>query len=482
RKVPVEYGDGLVDVEVPEDAVVVEPGSLYRDPGPPEDPVVLTRRALAQPLGLPPLRKLVGRGAKVLVAFPDRVKGGTHPTAHRRVTLSLLLEELESAGVRPDDITLLCANGLHRKNTREEMESYLGSNLVRRLPPSRLLNHDAEDPDDMVRLEETDEGDVVEIHRRVLNADLVVVLGHTLGNPYGGYSGGYKMPCTGLVGWRSIRCHHTPATLFRHDFVPINTRSRFRSQLRRIGEVVERHMKQPFFAVDAVLNGRNEQLAVFAGRLGEVERASWPLAEERTEVAIPGDPADVLVLGIPRSFHYGPGMGSNPLLFKQAISASLLRAYAALRPFPVVVAFCVCDGWFNDEWFPPYREVYRLLQRCYSPEELVRYEEEVCTRPEWVRKYRFAYGYHPFHAFSMAYLGALADRYARAVYLVGAREPSYARAMGCVPVPTFEAAIGHAERHVGARPRLLVVPALSRVQVHLSAVGSHGSPGEVAAS
>lgn len=476
KRVSVEYGDGAVEVDLPDDAVVVEPGSLYTDPEPPEDPVTLTRRALAHPLGSPPIREVVGPGSKVLIAFPDRVKGGAHPTAHRRVTLRLVLEELESAGVRHRDVTLVCANGLHRKNTREEIADYLGADLVARFPPSRLLSHDAEDPEHMVQLGETEEGEVVEVNRRVLEADLVVVLGHTLGNPYGGYSGGYKMPCTGLTGWRSIRCHHTPATLFRRDFVPVSPHSGFRAQLRRIGEVIERHMKRPFFAVDAVLNGRNQQLAVFAGRLEDVERASWPVAGRRTEVVVPGPPADVLVVGIPRSFHYGPGMGSNPLLFKQAIGASLVRAYGALQPFPVVIAFCVCDGWFNDEWFPAYREVYGLLQRCSSVEELVRYEDEVCTRPEWIRKYRYGYGYHPFHAFSMAYMGGLADRYARAVYVVGAREPGYARGMGCIPVPTFEAALRHAARHVGDRPRILVVPRLSRVQVHLSAAEGARSP------
>lgn len=469
RRVQLEYGDSLVDLEFPDDAVVVEPGALYRDPAPADDPTELTRRALAQPLGTEPLRKLVGPGAKVLVAFPDRVKGGAHATAHRRVTLRLILEELERAGVRDSDVTLMCANGLHRQNTRREMESYLGADLVGRFPPSRLLNHDAEDPAHMVNLGETEEGELVEVNQRVLEADLVVVLGHTLGNPYGGYSGGYKMPCTGLTGWRSIRCHHTPATLFRSDFVPITPHSHFRTQLRRIGQLIERHMKQPFFAVDAVLNGRNEQLAVFAGRLHEVEQATWPLAGRRTQVAVSGEPADVLVLGIPRDFHYGPGMGSNPLLFKQAIGASLARAYGALKPFPVVIAFCVCDGWFNDEWFPPYREVYRLLQRSHSVEDLVAHEEDVCTRPQWLRAYRHAYGYHPFHAFSMAYMGGLADRYARAVYLVGARAPEYARGVGCIPVRTFEDALQHAARYVGNHPRLLVVPRLSRVQVHVYA-------------
>jgi hypothetical protein len=468
-RVTLEYGDGAMDVDLPPGAVVVEPGSLYRDPEPTEDPLVLTRRALERPLGLPPLRKLVGPGAKVVIAFPDRVKGGAHATAHRRITVPLLLEELDAAGVRSQDVTLLCAVGLHRKNTRAEMEELLGPQVVHRVPRLRLVNHDAEDPEGMVRLGETEDGDVVEVNRLVLEADLAVVLGHTLGNPYGGYSGGYKMPCTGLVGWRSIRCHHTPATLYRQDFVPVSPHSRFRAQLRRIGEAIESAMKHPFFAVDAVLNGQNQQLAVFAGRLADVEAATWPLAGQRTEVRIPGEPADVLLLGIPRTFHYGPGMGTNPLLFKQAIGASLARAWGALKPYPVVVAACVCDGWFNDEWFPAYRQIYDLLQRCHAPEELVRYEDEVCTDPEWVRRYRYGYAYHPFHGFSMAYLGGLADRYARAVYVVGAREPGIARGVGCIPVKSVEEALRHARRHVGESPKILVVPQLSRVQVHLYA-------------
>jgi hypothetical protein len=30
-----------------------------------------------------------------------------------------------------------------------------------------------------------------------------------------------------------------------------------------------------------------------------------------------------MVLGLPRTFHYGPGMGTNPIILPQAISANL---------------------------------------------------------------------------------------------------------------------------------------------------------------
>lgn len=469
KRVTLEYGDGFMDVDVPDDAEVVAAGQLYEDPKPPADARSLTRHALDHPVGLPRLRELVGRGSKVVIAFPDRVKGGAHDTAHRRVTIPMILDDLFEAGVRERDVTLICAIGLHRKNHRHEFNAYLGRDLVDRFWGARLVNHDAEDPEGMVRLGETEAGDVVELNRAALEADLTIVLGHVLGNPYGGYSGGYKMPCTGLAGWRSIRCHHTPRSLFAPDFVPISAGSHFRHQLRQIGRVMEEAMKRPFFALDAVLNGRNEQLAVFAGAISEVEQATWPAATRRTDVVVPGDPADVLVIGLPRNFHYGPGMGSNPVLIKQAIGASLARAFGALRPFPVVIAASICDGWFNDELFPAYRPIFERLCRGHSVEDLVQYEDEISTRPELVRAYRYGYAYHPFHGFSMCYMGGLVDQYARAVFIVGAREPGYARALGCVPVPTFEQALRLAERHVGKNPRMLIVPRLTTVQVHVRA-------------
>ncbi|HEX5850827.1 MAG TPA: lactate racemase domain-containing protein, partial [Rubrobacter sp.] len=324
-----------------------------------------------------------------------------------------------------------------------------------------------EDPEGIVKVGETDHGDVAEVNRDVLEADLAIMLGHTTGNPYGGYSGGYKMPCTGLTTWRSIRCHHTPATMYREDFVPVSTQSHFRGQLTNIGKKIEDAMKAPFFAVDAVLDGQSRLLQVCAGKTEEVERASWPAAARRTEVELEGEKADVLVLGMPRSFHYGPGMGSNPILMLQAIGSSVVRNSGALKPGAVVICASVCDGWFNDEWFPSYRELYDLFQRCASTGEMRRYEDDMSNRPEYIHKFRHAFGYHPYHAFSMLYMGGVALERARAIYIAGAKAPGFARGMGCIPTRSFEEALKHAARYVGKDPKMLVLPELSKPQVHV---------------
>ncbi|MBA2754564.1 MAG: hypothetical protein H0U40_08915 [Chloroflexia bacterium] len=155
----------------------------------------------------------------------------------------------------------------------------------------------------------------------------------------------------------------------------------------------------------------------------------------------------------------------------QAIGASMARAAGALNPGAVVICASICDGWFNDEWFPPYREVYERYQRCTHPAEMQRFEDDLANRPDYVHQFRHGYGYHPFHAFSMLYMGGIALNEARAIYIVGAKAPGFARGMGCIPVHTFADALEHASRHVGKDPKMLVIPELSKPQVHLRATG-----------
>lgn len=468
-RVTIEYGDGHVDVELPADTIVVSPGGADHEPAPLPDPVAATRDALERPLGSEPLAGRVGPGSTVTIAFPDRVKGGDHATAHRKVVLPLLLDELEKAGVDPRDIRAVCAIGLHRKNRPEEIAGYLGQEVLDRLPAENVVNHDAEDPDGMLDLGLSALGDPVQVNRAVIEADLSIMIGHTAGNPYGGFSGGYKMPATGLTSWRSIASHHSPRSLYRDDFVPVSAHSRFRDQLTAIGTAMEQRMPQPFFSVDAVIDSRSQQLGVFAGTVPAVEQASWPLATARTDLVLDTEPADVLVLGVPRTFHYGPGMGSNPILMMQAIGSSVVRAKRALVDKPIVIAAAVCDGWFNDVDFPAYEAAFERLQSCQHPADMAAYAEDFATDPEWVNAYRHHYGYHAFHAFSMIYVGGIAREHTTGIFVAGARRPALARAMGARTSATVEEALREATAILGRQPRVIAVPALSQPAFHLTA-------------
>ncbi len=459
KSVFIEYGDTKMPVEVPDNATILTPEDLRQDP-PKVDPYEATRRALENPLGMPPLRELAAPGKKAIILCPDRVKGGTYKEAHRKVCIPLIVEELTRGGIDKKDIKLMICSGLHRKNTKAELDWYLGKKIMDYFWPDRLLWHDSEDKDNIVNFGFDELGDVVEVGKDVVKANIAISIGHVLGNPYGGYSGGYKMIATGMTTWKSIRSHHCPSVMHAPSFIPVNTtKSGMRKRFDAIGKAIEKGMDKKFFFVDAVLGTDNQILGVYTGDGDEVQRESWKLANKRTEVYLNiKDKFDVLVFGEPRVFHYGPGHGTNPILMLQAIGAQLTRNYDVFNENGVIICASLCNGWFNDEWFPSYHEVYNKLQEVSDFAEITRFEDEVSNKPEYIYKYRFAYSYGAYHAFSMVTCGTIALKHTSAIFIPGARKPGYARGMGCIPTNTFKDALRETEKYIGKNPRILMLP------------------------
>jgi hypothetical protein len=136
----------------------------------------------------------------------------------------------------------------------------------------------------------------------------------------------------------------------------------------------------------------------------------------------------------------------------------------------VVICASICNGYFHDEEFPSYRELFELFQKDYHNvlPDVDRYAEYFCNKQEYIDKYRYNFGYHAFHPFSMISCGHVAEMHCAAIYLVGANEPGFARAMGMKTRATFEEALKDAERYTGANPRILALPrAFRTAAVHL---------------
>jgi hypothetical protein len=132
------------------------------------------------------------------------------------------------------------------------------------------------------------------------------------------------------------------------------------------------------------------------------------------------------------TFHYGNGMGTNPIFMMQAISANIIRHKRVLADNCVVICSSICNGYFHDEEFPSYRATYECFQKDYmnTLPDMETLGEYFATRPEYIDQYRFKYAYHPYHAFSMMSCGHIAEMQTAAIYIVGAYEPGYARSMG----------------------------------------------------
>ena len=74
-----EYGEGLMEANLPDNTDVFIPGETVADPPVLADIAGATRAAIEHPLGLAPLSAQVKAGSKVAIVFPDKVKGGFKP-------------------------------------------------------------------------------------------------------------------------------------------------------------------------------------------------------------------------------------------------------------------------------------------------------------------------------------------------------------------------------------------------------------------
>ncbi len=474
-KVNFEYGQGFMEANLPDGATdIFIPGETYPDP--PHIPFDRieeeTRKAILNPIGMPPISQSVKKGDKVTIVFPDRVKGGTQPTAHRIVSIPIILEELYKAGVEKKDIKLICSNGLHRKNTESELRSLLGNKLFHEFWfTKQIVNHDSEDYDNLIDLGHDELGDHVIMNKEVFDSDFAVLIGHSMGNPYGGYSGGYKHCATGITHWRCIGEHHNPEVMHRADFTPTTTHSLMRRKFDYIGMHMEACMKKKFFVCDAILDTRANQIAVVAGYAKEIQPVCWNIADKRTYAKWSEKKYDVMVFGMPQAFHYGNGMGTNPILMMQAISAQILRHKRVMSDNCVVICSSICNGYWHKEEFPSYEDTYNVFQKNYNNilPDVAKYGEYFSTRKEYTDQYRFNYGYHPFHAFSMISCGHIAEMHTSAIYIVGAMEPGWARGMGMKTRATFEEALADAKKKfVGENPNILALPkAFTTAAMHI---------------
>ena len=198
---------------------------------------------------------------------------------------------------------------------------------------------------------------------------------------------------------------------------------------------------------------------------------SWKLADKRTYVHWAEKKYDVLVFGMPQKFHYGDGMGTNPIMMMQALSAQVLRFKRVMSDNCVIICSSICNGYFHDELWPYLREQYELFQHDHmnTLPDMNRLGEYFATNEEYIRKYRYTNAFHPFHGFSMMSCGHIAEMNTSAIYIVGAEEPGYARGMGLKTRATFEEALADAEKKfVGSNPNILALPmTFKKAAVHL---------------
>lgn len=197
----VPYGKGTIQFSLPPGMRVSQ--AVSRPIRPVEDEKAAVAAALAHPLGTPPLCEMARPGMRACIVFTDITR-----SCPDQLLVPPLLSELEQAGVRDEDVTLLCGIGMHRPSTHEEKVAKLGADVVARF---RVIDNEPQNPAALVDLGITEGGVPVSAHRAVVESDLVIATGIVEPHQYGGYSGGRKTLAVGAAGEALIAHTHGPA-------------------------------------------------------------------------------------------------------------------------------------------------------------------------------------------------------------------------------------------------------------------------------
>ena len=308
-KCRVPYSKSIIEFSLPPGmhgtVVVSKPAEPLDDV---EEAIV---EALAHPIGSPPLRELAGPGDRACIVFTDVTRASPD-----HLLVPALLRELEAAGVRDEDITLLCGIGMHRPSTHEEKVTKLGQAVVDRY---QVIDNEPQNPEALVDLGITPGGVPVSAHRAAAEADLLIATGLVEPHQYAGYSGGRKTVAVGAAGEALIAHTHGPAfvdhpgtRLGRIEGNPFHeavTEAARRAGLR--------------FILNVVLDDEKRVLKVAAGEPVETHRQLVAFARSIYEVPIPHQ-YDVAIGGV--------GFPKDANLYQASRAAS----YLFFAPTPVV--------------------------------------------------------------------------------------------------------------------------------------------------
>lgn len=195
-RLEIGFGTKSQIVDIPDRSIIgiLEPNKVEVDRTGEE----AVRYALEHPIGTSCLGSIVKPGEKTVIITSDITR--PMPTY---LVLPSLLDEMYTAGVQREDITLVFALGSHRSHTPEEMKKLAGERAY-----NEILCIDG-DPHDFIRMGTTKLGTPVDVTRIVAEANRRICLGNIEYHYFAGYSGGAKAIMPGVSTRDTIQSNHS---------------------------------------------------------------------------------------------------------------------------------------------------------------------------------------------------------------------------------------------------------------------------------
>ena len=377
--------------------------------------------ALAGPINSAPLRELAREGDSVCIVFTDITRA-----CPDYLLVPPILRELHAAGVRQEDVTLLCGTGLHRKSAYEEKVAKLGHELVEKY---HIVDNEPQNPSNLVDLGKTGNGIPLSVNKTAYEADLLISTGIIEPHQYAGYSGARKTVAIGAAGEETIAHTHGPKMIDHpgtrlgkvkgNPFHEAITEASRRAGLR--------------FILNVVLDEEKRPVAIYGGEPGATFEKLIMVAQKLYTVSVPHK-YDI-VIG-------GAGFPKDSNLYQ----ASRAPSYIFFAPTPVVkkggvlITPARCEEGAGEGTGE---------QRFY---EEMRSAQTMSALLDKMRQEGYQAGAQ--RAFVMAKVMK-----ENPVVIVGAEFPDIVEETKMIPVQTMKEALEFAVKHIG-RPDLdvLIIP------------------------
>lgn len=256
QTIQLKYGKSELSVKIPKRNLQdVLHGEFPSSPTP-EQEVAELLRALRKPIGAKPLREMAKPGMKVVIMASDI----TRPSPTYKI-LPVLVDELNSSGVRDEDITVLFGMGIHRAHTPAEHEQLVGSEIYKRVCCIDSTSGE------YVSIGVSSRGTPYNINKQVFEADLLICTGNVEYHWFAGYSGGAKALMPGAANKETIQHNHSMISLPGTGTAKLEGNP-LREDIDEIGKFVRID-----YILNVVLDENKHILRAFAGHYIEAHRA-----------------------------------------------------------------------------------------------------------------------------------------------------------------------------------------------------------------
>lgn len=331
------YGKQGLTIEVPDDAVILEPGDLAA-----EREEAAVRGALRNPMGTPPLKEMVRATDKVAIVISDI----TRPTPNEKL-VPWLLDELSHVPL--DNVIIINGTGTHRDQTREEFVQMLGERIVEQV---KVINHHCQEPEELSKVGRSAFGCDVYLNKAYVEADFRIVTGFIEPHFFAGFSGGCKGIMPGIAGLETIMTFHN-ARMIGHPLATWGNMDN--NPLQQMAREVNL-MCKPEFLLNVTLNARKEITAAFAGELFEAHARGCEFAKRHAMVRCDSR-FDVVVTS-----NSGYPLDQN---LYQAVKGMSAAHKIVKRGGTIICAAECSDG------MPDHGNFASILQMASSPAELL---------------------------------------------------------------------------------------------------------------